>query len=77
MDTLVKKMNHILTHLHKVKYLSSTEANTAKSEYSSFITEMKGTYLNELNLFDQSQTRLDHFYFHVVGAEVKKRKSFK
>ena len=43
MDTLVKKINHILTHLHKVKYLSSAEADKAKSEYSSFIAEMKGT----------------------------------
>ena len=76
-ESLVKKMSLILTHLRKLKLLSSEQADKALEQYSTFFEDsLRRNNLSELRLFDQSKTRLDYFYFHVLGAEVKKGKSF-
>ena len=60
----------------QLNILSFKDSDKALEQYFFFLEHVKKMHLNELKLFDASETDSDFFYFHELWIETKKQEQF-
>ena len=73
---LQNKLKRLLTHLMKLKILTSVQCDKTTQQFTNFIDSQLKLYAEKFRCFDSSTKDLDEFYFNDIDLQSFKELSF-
>ena len=73
---LQNKLKRLLTHLMKLKILTSVQCDKTTEQFTNFIDSQLKLYAEKFRCFDSSTKDLDEFYFNDIDLQSFKELSF-